>query len=111
MPKANKTKHSPELEKGWKAGMLEAEALLKRREGELKQHILNVLEAIDKVEAAGCLDHLDCWDESEEEWDKPIAMAKAAALGKEYKPEEEDEEEDEDEDEEEEYYEEDADSN
>jgi hypothetical protein len=75
----DKKKHSPDWEDGWKAGMKEAADLLKTREDALKQHIFDLLGAIDKVSDAGCLDHLDCWDSSREKWYDVIAKAKAAA--------------------------------
>jgi len=89
--------------------MLEAASLLKKREDELKQRILDLLEAIKKVEKGGCLDHLDCWPGAEKEWYAPIARARAAAQGTEKpckcKEDKKDCEEDEDCDEDDEYYE------
>lgn len=39
--------------------------------------IVDVLAAIAAADAAGCLDHTDCWEEANAKWYEPIARARA----------------------------------
>jgi hypothetical protein len=45
---------------------------------ELRAALEAVLSAVDAVTGAGCIDHLDCWDDADELWFKPLARARAA---------------------------------
>lgn len=35
-----------------------------------------VLQAIDRAEEVGCLDHLDCWETADRDWYDPIRAAR-----------------------------------
>lgn len=45
---------------------------------ELAEAVRKLLAGIERVERAGCLDHLDCWDDSDALWYQPIEFAKIA---------------------------------
>jgi hypothetical protein len=36
----------------------------------------DVLAAIDAAEEVGCIDHLDAWDDANEQWDEPVENAR-----------------------------------
>jgi len=58
---------------------LEVENVALRHDMERLQELLHgVLTAISEAERVGCIDHLDCWDDAEVVWDKPIQEAKEA---------------------------------
>lgn len=44
----------------------------------LRGVVAGLLRAIGSAKAAGCIDHLDCWNESNELWTKPIDAAMEA---------------------------------
>lgn len=55
-----------------------ADQLIDKPGFELAEAVRRLLHGIKKVEDAGCLDHLDCWDDSDTLWYQPIEFAKAA---------------------------------
>jgi hypothetical protein len=55
-----------------------ADQLIDQPGFELAEAVRRLLEGIKKVEGAGCLDHLDCWDEAGVVWYGAIEFAKAA---------------------------------
>ena len=58
---------------------LEEETVALRHDKMRLQELLHgVLTAISEAERVGCIDHLDCWDDAEVVWDKPIREAKEA---------------------------------
>ena len=71
-------------DEGWKAGMLEAEKLLAPKDALNKEHVRNLLKAIRWARDVGCIDHLDCADNSFDNWEVPIEKAQAYVDGKEY---------------------------
>jgi hypothetical protein len=44
----------------------------------LRAHIRALLDAIQAAKDIGCIDHIDCWDDSDEKFYKPIHEAKKA---------------------------------
>lgn len=88
-----------EFDRGWKAGMLEAEALLVKRadesESKLKGHIEALLGVIKWAQDHGCLDHTDCATDYKESFYLPIKKAKRALKGG-VEPGEDDDDEDDD---------------
>jgi hypothetical protein len=50
--------------------------------GRLRDALRGVLSAITDAENAGCIEHLDCWDEADERWHAPLNIARAAMEGK-----------------------------
>jgi hypothetical protein len=46
----------------------------------LAQALREVLAAIRNAQIAGCIEHLDAWDEVAEQWDKPIERARGLLL-------------------------------
>ena len=51
---------------------------LRQEKMRLQELLHGVLTAISEAERVGCIDHLDCWDDAEVVWDKPIREAKEA---------------------------------
>jgi len=43
---------------------------------ELTMALQDVLTAIDAAEEVGCIDHLDAWEDANEQWDEPIENAR-----------------------------------
>ena len=51
---------------------------LRQEKMRLQGLLHGVLTAISEAERVGCINHLDCWDDAEVVWDKPIREAKEA---------------------------------
>jgi hypothetical protein len=47
------------------------------REDKLTASLADVLAAIAAADAAGCLDHTDCWEEANAKWYAPLEKARA----------------------------------
>lgn len=50
----------------------------------LARSLVLVLAAIDKARDVGCIEHLDCWDDSEAQFYKPIQDARMLLKGLQY---------------------------
>lgn len=50
----------------------------------LARSLVLVLAAIDKARDVGCVEHLDCWDDSEAQFYKPIQDARMLLKGLQY---------------------------